>query len=229
VPVQTLFQSGVPATPAVLPTSFNSLFNATENPVSESAVWLNGKANAVINNDVQTTGGIACATAINNPAGPFDDSIAILNPARVAIGPNQSVTVTVSRTAAYTPTNNHEINLFLRGAMVAGSIRGYEVNLSLKGDYGFIVLWLGGGNTSLSFFVSLTSISHPALVDGDVIYAEIVGTVITVKLNGSTLGTYDTAGDTTKWSSGSPGIDFWAETGSTLTSAGVKDFTAATL
>lgn len=230
MPVQTLFQTGVPSTPAVLPTSFSSLFNGTENPVSESAVWLNGKAYGVNNQDVQTTAGIACATAINNPAGPFDDSIAILNPSRVAIGPNQLVTMTVARTVSYTPTNNHEINGFLRGTIIPGvGIKGYEINLSLKGDYGFIVRWEGTTNALLSSFTSLTSISHPVLNDGDIIEYSMIGTTILVRHNPGT--GFVTLGSTTDstWTSGNPGIDFWAETGSTLASAGVKDFAAATL
>lgn len=108
-------------------------------------------------------------------------------------------------------------------------IGGYEINLSLKGDYGFIVLWKGLTNTVLSSFQQLTALSHPVLADGDTLYAEIVGTVITAKVNGSSIGSYDTSGDAIKWASGMPGVDYWAETGSTLTSAGLTSFTAATL
>lgn len=216
--------------PGPIPTSFSTTFSATENPISESGTWLNGAANATLWNNVRTTAGIACATAFNNPAGPYDDSIAILNPSVIAIGPDQLITATVFRAGAYAPTANHEINLFLRGAFSSGSIRGYEINLSLTGAYGYIVIWFGGGNSNLSFFSQLTPISHPNLVDGDVITAQMVGTVITVKLNGSTtLGTYDTVSDSVKWASGSCGQDYWAEAGATLVNAGLTSFSATTL
>lgn len=212
------------------PTFYSTLFNATENPLSESGNWLNGKTYGINNQDIQTSSGNACATAINNPAGPFDDSIAILNPAKFAIGANQLVTVTVARTGGYTPTNNHEINGFLRGTIIPGvGIKGYEINLSLKGDYGFIVRWEGTTNTLLSSFTSLTSISHPVLNDGDVIEYSVTGTTILVRHNPGT--GFVTLGSTTDstWATGTPGIDFWAESGSTLASAGVKDFAAVTL
>lgn len=218
---------------AALPTSYTTTFASTEDPISEGGIWLNGHDNGTINNNIKTSSGSAFGTAINNPAGPFDDSIAILNPTRIAIGPNQRVTTTIGRTGGYVPTNNHEVNHFVRGTMLSGSIFGYEANLSLKGDYGFIVLWKGGGNTNLSFFQQLVSLSHPNLVDGDVLVTEVSGNVIVVKLNGSSLGSYDTVNDVAlfgaKWNSGSCGIDVWAETGSTLTSAGFKDFLAETL
>ena len=89
-------------------------------------------------------------------------------------------------------------------------ISGYEVNLSLKGDYGFIVLWKGLTNTLLSSFTQLTAISHPVLNDGDVVEASISGTTITVRHNPGT--GFVTLGSTTDstWSSGNPGVDYWA-------------------
>lgn len=213
-------------------TSYTTALSLTENPISEAGNWINGKADAVINNDVRTVSGIACATSFNNPSGPFDDSICILNPDKFAIPANQTVTVVVFRAGGYTPSANHEINIFLRGKFTPSHISGYEVNLSLTGQYGFIMLWKGTGNTSLTNFQQLTAISHPNLADGDIIEASIIGTVITVRHNPGTgfvtLGTYDTVNDFSLygfiWSTGNPGMDFWVESGGTLTSAGITSF-----
>jgi hypothetical protein len=57
-----------------------------------------------------------------------------------------------------------------------------------------------------------------------VLRAEIVGTVITAKINGTTAMTYDTAGDSTKWSTGQPGIGMYAIGGATLANYGFSNY-----
>lgn len=41
---------------------------------------------------------------------------------------------------------------------------------------------------------------------GDVVNLQIVGSVLTISVNGSSIGTYDTASDGTKYSTGNPGL-----------------------
>lgn len=207
-------------------TSYSTNFDLTENPLREGGRWFEGKTDYLTNNDIRSASGVAIATAFNNPAGPFDDSIALING---AFGNNQSISGTVFRAGGYTPPANHELNLFLRGGLNGSFLRGYELNLSLNGDYGFFMLWKGLTNTVVTSFTQLASISHPSLSDGDVVYFEIVGTVLTAKVGVTTIGTYDTSGDAIKWSSGLPGIDEWAEAGATLANAGFTSVTALTI
>jgi hypothetical protein len=69
--------------------------------------------------------------------------------------------------------------------------------------------------------------------DGDQVYGDIVGTLITCKYKSgagplTTLFTYDTSGDSVKLSTGNPGVAFWNETGSAGNQNKLKwkDFTA---
>ena len=73
--------------------------------------------------------------------------------------------------------------------------------------------------------------------NGDQVYASIVGTLVTCKYKRvgqssfATVFTYDTAGDSVKYSNGRPGIGFWNGTGSAANSPlfGWSDFTARSL
>jgi hypothetical protein len=59
-----------------------------------------------------------------------------------------------------------------------------------------------------------------ALAANDVVNLQIVGTVLTLQVNGSTIGTYDTASDGTKYSTGNPGLWLGNNTNSTKMASG---------
>lgn len=211
------------------PNFYSTNFDTDENPLSEGGRWQNGGSFYGTNNNIRALSGAAVATAFNSASGPYDDSIALLTPSRFNIGLNHRISGTVFRAGGYSPTANHECNLFVRGGQNGLFLRGYELNLSLTGQYGYIVLWKGLTNTLLSSFVQLTAITHPALNDGDVISFDAFGTVLTARLGATVLGTYDTVSDPIKYGDGTPGPDIWAEPGTTLASAGFTAISVVTL
>ena len=166
--------SGTP--PPAPAASYSTNFNLTENPISAGR-WINGKAVGLDWNDVQSVPGKAYASAL---ATGYDDDIAVLNTTFAA---NQYAQGTVYRVSGYSPGVSHEIELLLRFQVTAHNARGYEVLWGQTGEVN-IVRW----NGPLGDYTPLGAVSGPnigAAVDGDVLRAEIIGSVIKVYKNGS--------------------------------------------
>lgn len=183
-----------------------------------SAATVNGNVT-----NVQTAGGNAYGTMVSFNGTDYTDSIAILR----GYSPDQYVQVTLANTSA---PSGLEIELWLRGNVDANNVSGYEIDLVVSSGSLYIVRWNGPKNNYTILVSAITA--NVSLADGAVWYAEIVGTVITVKCNGTTVYTYDTAAEgSSKITSGNPGIGFWNETGSAgnQNKFAVKDFTANTL
>lgn len=182
--------------------NFSTTFSATENPISESGHWLNGLANGLDWNDCQTSSGHLCATHTELSTPPFDDCNACINPAYRQFTPNQFAQGTFFRTPGYTA--GHEALLFVRHTITAHSAPGYEVYFTTNGGgVANLVRWNGALN---DFTGPLANAALGALpVTGDVARVEIVGTIITIKFNGSTIITFDDAG-ASQINTGNPGI-----------------------
>jgi hypothetical protein len=212
------------ASNAVTPTaggggaSYTTNFPATENPISQGGMWINGKAVGLDWNNVQTTPGKAFAAAF---VGGYDDPIAVLNTTFTA---NQYAQGTVYRAAGYSPSTNHEIELLLRFRITPDTARGYEILWGHGGELN-IVRWNGpyGSYTPL---LGTIGPNLGAAVDGDVLRGEIVGNVVRVYKNGTLVAT--TPADNT-FADGQPGIGFWPRPGATLQSFGWKSFSAGSL
>jgi hypothetical protein len=212
------------ASNAVTPTggtggaSYSTNFPATENPISQGGMWINGKAAGLDWNNVQTTPGKAFAAAF---VGGYDDPIAVLNTAFTA---NQYVQGTVYRAPGYSPTTNHEIELLLRFRITPDSARGYEILWGHGGELN-IVRWNGpyGSYTPL---LGTIGPNIGAAVDGDVLRGEVMGNVVRVYKNGTLVAT--SPADNT-FTDGQPGIGFWPRPGATLQNFGWKSFSAGSL
>jgi subtilisin family serine protease len=212
------------ASNAVTPTaggggaSYTTNFPATENPISQGGMWINGKAVGLDWNNVQTTPGKAFAAAF---VGGYDDPIAVLNTTFTA---NQYAQGTVYRAAGYSPSTNHEIELLLRFRITPDTARGYEILWGHGGELN-VVRWNGpyGSYTPL---LGTIGPNIGAAVDGDVLRGEIVGNVVRVYKNGTLVAT--TPADNT-FADGQPGIGFWPRPGATLQSFGWKSFSAGSL
>lgn len=220
--------------PAVATTSFTDSFSNTENPLSSSR-WLLGLTDGIDWQDVQSTPDKAFAAAFNSNV-TFDDCTAIIKPSVFTATANQSVTTTIFKQSGYSPTGDHEVEHRLRGDISGHNNRGYEILWGIQGSsglgYAALVVWhgpVGAGNFTPLWTTTFGGVSLAA--DGDTMYSEIVGTVITVKFNGSLIGgsPYDTSGDAVKWASGQPGIGFYALAGATLANYGHKQVTFANL
>ncbi|HEY6513462.1 MAG TPA: hypothetical protein VI032_15870 [Burkholderiaceae bacterium] len=183
---------------------------------------MNGKSNGLAWNNVQTTLGKAHGGAfVGLGSSRYDDCIAHLNTAFTA---DQFAQGTVSREPGYrNVSDKHEVELLLRFQITARSARGYEVLWGQDGEIA-IVRWNGplGNYKALA---GLPNSRRNMAVEGDVLRAEIVGSVIHVYRNGRVVLR---AEDSTH-KSGQPGLGFWPLSGSTLSSYGWKAYSAGNL
>ena len=161
-------------------------FSRTENPISESGLWLNGHADGLDWTDVRTISGLAFGTELggHRPAPQkYDDSTALL---KGAWGPDQTVQATVH---SVNPNQDgkvwEEVELRLRSSLSPHSCTGYEVMFRCSKTpqaYCNIARWEG----PLGRFTMLkeTYGSQYGVRDGDVVKATMIGKVLTVYING---------------------------------------------
>jgi len=172
-------------------------FDLTESPISEGGAWR--RANNAWTN-VNTANGIAFGT--NGALDTYDDSYALLS----GFGPDQQAQAVVFRSPSLvTSGTTHEMELLLRFADDAGSVRGYECLFNYAGGIE-INRWNGplGNFTRLPISGGAGDLGRD-LVSGDVIRATIVGNVISAYINGVLRAQ---ATDST-FATGQPGIGFF--------------------
>ncbi len=179
-------------------------FPLNQNPISEGGAWTSG--NDPLQTPVQTSGGLAFGTQTGS--GSFDDSVAYLG----GFPQTQTITGVVHRSG--TPNGDLEIELWLRtsvGALRTGlpfgdtHTYGYEINIGI-GEFGTF-LQIGLFKSTNLFSGTIT------IADGDVVEASIVGTVITVKINGVQVA--QVTDNTNAFPTGNPGIGFFRLTNGT--------------
>lgn len=204
---------------------FTTNFPATENPLSQGGAFLLG-AQASPRTNAQSAANHAYGTMVSTSGGTdYEDSCAIL---AAPFHANQSAQATIWNTGAVAGL---EVELLLRGSISSGFVQCYEIDFVIEqGGFINIANWKGSP-TSLDILASTFGSGNITYNDGDVVYADIVGTLITVKINNVTKLTCDTStfpGSNYPITSGSPGISFWNQTGSSSNSPnfGFKDFTA---
>lgn len=180
-------------------------FPATENPISEGGIWLNGGANGTDWNNMRTSGGLCFGTQ-SGVSGLFDDSVGIINPTFGAWGSNQRIDATVF-IQNQDGSDFCEVELWSRATVTAHSITGYECAFSCTTNpYIGIVRWDG----ALGSFTPLTggNITGSGLVNGvNHIAIEMVGNVLTAYINGVSQGSRTDSSNT--FTSGSPAIGHW--------------------
>jgi hypothetical protein len=219
--------------------AFSTTFSLTENPISEGGIWLNGLADGLDWNNVQTTNtgdGIhrVCASSL---VSGFNDPTAIINPTFRAFANNQFVQGTIYRAAGYfTSVNFHETELRMRSTMSAHSCTGYElliaIGLSTDTTSGWaLVKW----NGALGDFTTISNnpASIPPAADGDIWRVEMTGSVAKVFLNSVQQGSnidLSVGSTIAVWPGGNPGVGMYPiDPGSVSTSYGWKSFSAGDL
>jgi hypothetical protein len=184
--------------------TYISNFPLTENPISEGGRWINGKDVGLDWQNARTTAGLAFGTQSGN-SDVYDDSTAVLTG---TWGPNQTAQGTVKILTKVTSAIE-ELELRLRTTITPHSITGYEICFRAvhPGGYMAIVRW----NGPLGSFTTLTTNNkaYQGIQNGDVIKASIVGSTITVWVNGVVVG----EATDSKFRSGSPGVGFWLNKG----------------
>lgn len=200
--------------------SYSTSFSATENPISEGGRWTNGGDTGSDWQNVRTTTGSPNkAYGTGDSPGGSTDNIAILS----GFPANQSAQATVFIGSGYTPGSTHEVELLLRFQITANSARGYEVDFSFGGSLVQIIRWDG----TIEDFHPLgnTPTDPGGLASGDVLNATMVGNLITVYKNGSSISTVT---DNT-FADGNPGMGFFMRPGGTLENFCFSQFTATGL
>ena len=173
--------------------SYSTNFDLTESPISEGGAWTHLGLDWTL---VNTANGNAFGTQFPNNG--YDDSYAHL----AGFPADQSASGLIHRAANMDPGCTHEVEILLRWADAAHSARGYECNLAFDGAYAQIVRW----NGPVGDFTYLASGSVPGGVhDGDTLSASIVGSQITLFVNGAVVAQ---ATDST-FATGQPGMAFW--------------------
>jgi hypothetical protein len=175
--------------------TYSTSCSGVENPLSESGNWLNGGtdgidwANFRKNNGqcwgLQTVDERDATALVKGPwiGNQYAQATAYLN------SPNFSVLP--------------ELELRLRSNISANVNSGYEIDFFLGGNIQ-VVRWNGSAG---DFDRIGSAFVTPALNNGDVLYAQIVGNIITIKVNGATIGTIDVSSiGGTVYNTGLPGI-----------------------
>jgi hypothetical protein len=194
--------------------SYSTSFASSEFPISEGGKWFN---NGALWTKVRSAGGLAYGS--NGANDSYDDSYAYLS----GFGPNQEAQGVIYVSPALTGTP-HEVELLLRWADSATTARGYECLFNFQGGVQ-IVRWNGpfGDFTVLS--ANGPGSLGRNLVTGDVIRATIVGSVITMYINGAQR--YQATDS--RWTSGQPGIGFFKRRSGLNSDFALSSFSAATL
>jgi hypothetical protein len=201
--------------------SDTTLFPGTENPISESGKWTNGKTTGLDWTNVITTPGKAMGTETAIP--DYSDSTATLQYRSWA--DDQRAYGTVFIGGGSISSCGQEIELRLRTTITPHSITGYEVSFSSAFGSLIIVRWdgpLGAGH-----FDVLNMNAGVVVHNGDVIKATIVGNVITAYIN----GVQKLQATDSKFATGSPGVGFNYTpnpgcTGAARAKYGLSSFTA---
>jgi hypothetical protein len=217
------FSTGSQTVTTACPTASGALYSTNfplaENPISEGSRWLGGFTDGVVFKDVRTSGGRAFASGINNT---YDDSLAILN--SPAIPNDHFVEVVVYIAPGYQAPSSHEIELLLRGNISRSAGPNYaplyEVLIPFGGTNGSVIYQDGslGGWQELSTVGS----GYDPLVTGDVIRAQIIGSNISVFVNGKIAFT---ANDS-RHKTGKPGMGFFVRPGGTPQNYCISSFKA---
>lgn len=179
---------------------YSTTFDLDESPVSEGGAWLKTSQEWT---RVVTRNGFAYGT--QSGGGGFDDSYAYLAGSFPA---NQSATAVIHLESGLSPYQ--EVEILLRWRDGAHNATGYECNLAYNGQYAEIIIWPGPFATQKSQFKWVSS-GNPVsggVHDGDIFQADVIGNVITARLNGRVIAT---GVDSSIPSGGAPGMGFYAE------------------
>jgi hypothetical protein len=199
--------------------TYTTKFPLTENPISESNSWLNGKADGLDWSDVMTTQGRAYGT--ESGLNGYDDSTAIL---KGTWGSNQTVSATV-----FTTNQNsggyEEVELRLRSSLTANICTGYEVLFQAYAPDGYatIVRW-NGPFGDFDYINQYANNNYSGITNGSVISASISNNIIIGYVNGVEV----ISGTNNTYTRGNPGMGFWLNQATGLNSDyGFTSFTAS--
>lgn len=200
-----------------LPKTYETSFPAVENPVSEGGAWVNVGLDWA---GVKTiSGGKACGNM--TPPGNYNDPYTHLT----GFSANHKVSITVFYGAGWVISNNQELEIHLRVTDSANSVQLYEITLinqfSTIIAYNF-VRW-NGARGNFTILTTTSGTDNWGMITGDVCSAQIIGSNITVDINGVTLFTASDSVLTT----GQPGFGFYTSSSGANEDLCISHFKAA--
>ena len=201
--VALLFSAALSSGTRALARAYSTSFPLTENPISETNNWINGKTVGLDWADVATTNRMAIG--LESGFTGYDDATALLTG---TWGSNQMASAIVFATNRMSGNVYEEVEIRLRSSLSAHCCSGYEVNFSLRPDssaYVQIVRW--NGALSDFTYVNGTGGSQCILHSGDTITGTITNDTITAYINGTPI----LQGTDTNYASGSPGIGIFIQ------------------
>ncbi len=198
-------------------TSYNTNFPLTENPISEQGNWINGGTTGLAWTNVQTMPGLAFGT--ESGTGGFDDSTAVLSG---NWNTNQMAEASVYSLNQNTGTSK-EVELRLRTSITSHSITGYEITCSVLSSIPYIQVVRWDGSLGDFTYVNVTGNGNVACGNGDVLKATIIGSTITVYINGTQM----LQGIDSTYTTGSPGVGFYLQGTGNNADYGFTNFSAA--
>jgi hypothetical protein len=207
-------------------TFYTTDFPISESLISQSDQW---QHHGLDWTTIGTSPGLAYGTQTGfSGNGGFDDSYAYLQ----GFGPNQYGSGVIKKDPNLSGCC-HEFAIYLRRRDSAHSAVGYECGIAYNGQYGGITRWNGayGDFTSPAAWQVNGGGTLPITpATGDLLEAQIVGNIITMKLAGTVLITADisTAGSGPIWTEGNPGMGLFHRNAAS-TVHGFTKFTAKTL
>jgi hypothetical protein len=216
--------------------SYSTNFDGTENPLSESGIWLTpDAAGATYWQPLRKSGGRAFGVGTTEA---FEDCVEIIDPNEIAFDADHVVRAAFHITNGYTVETTHEAQIILRGAFGNDHIEGYEILFQLGSSTPTVMKWYGAGGGS--FFAELTGGSSSSLSfqHGDICIAQVSGTnpalIEVFRDRGGTVSAWRSVTDTgTVLSSapiltgGQPGLASFSRSGVTLDAYGWDSFEAS--
>jgi hypothetical protein len=198
--------------------TYSTTFPLSENPISEGDHWINAASLGLDWANVRTSPGLASGTQSGSTV--YDDSTAVLASSWNSDQMAQATVFTVNPNSSI----DQAVELHLRTTITVDGITGYAFKFGCGSDgsqYVQILRW----NGPLGSWTELDSQTGPGLRNGDVVKATAVGNTLTAYINGTPILSVT---DST-YTSGSPGIGFSNQTGSTATTSdfGFTNFFAA--
>ena len=194
---------------------YSTTFPATEVPVSQGGLWLNGKADGI---DWQN-----CDTLAGSPNKIYGDALVGVSGADDCIsimkgdwGKSQYVECTAFIDPAYVPIANHEIELLLQFRISANFAKGYEWNFSLQSGLHQLAKWEGDGTLGNLITVLTANGPHNALVPvtGDKIrFTQLIDGSFVLTQNGSLIDTWAEDSGTAIYETFAPGVGFFVRPG----------------
>lgn len=216
--------------------SYATAFPATENPVTEDGLWLQGQATALDWTNTRSTPGKAFGTQSEGShgtgqAGGYNDS-ATARRARTGRvwSPNQDVRGRIYITSRSGWTGNHEVELHTRVTMSANSIQLYEAICSVTGGttYYEIVRWNGPVGDDIGDFTFLAHVDAAGVNDGTYMRFTAIGTALALytSSDGVNWGTAIATATDSALPYGLPGYGMWTNGAGNPNTYGLSEWSA---